>query len=277
MMLVENKEFYGYDLYKTLQSSGVTIERSRLYRILNEMLKDKIFSSIWEKSQSGPKKRVYKLDIIGTKKREEILFEAIGVVHKFYAEYLQSLPDEINIFDMMVNFLLSRMPETKKIGLVTRNKSKIVETLIKKIKLKSSSSNIYVIKPNLVKFDINFDNLFFVEGDFSSISLKDNYLDLLVIIGIPKKDSFTKSLNEWIRLLNQTGNLALIAPKVLIKNYRDPKTIGEFFEEFEHYESHKLEKIGSETIKRELKELFTQVEKKEIVHVTVFKASHRQI
>jgi len=146
---------------------------------------------------------------MGTKKRKEILFEAIAVVHRFYGEYLQNLPTEINVFDMIVKFLLSRMPKIKKIGLVTQSKSKIVETLIKKINLKAASTKIYLIKPNSIKFDNKFENLMFVDGDFSSISLKDNYLDLLVIIGIPKKDSFTKSLNEWVRLLNQTGKLAL--------------------------------------------------------------------
>ena len=72
-MLVENNEFYGYEIHKILNSQGIKIEISRLYRVLNEMLKDKIFSSRWEKSPSGPKKRIYKLDKKGIKRREEWL------------------------------------------------------------------------------------------------------------------------------------------------------------------------------------------------------------
>ncbi|MEJ2241513.1 MAG: helix-turn-helix transcriptional regulator [Candidatus Bathyarchaeota archaeon] len=241
VMLAGNKEFYGYEIHKILESQGITIEISRLYRVLNEMLKEKIFSSRWEKSQSGPKKRIYKLDIEGKNKREEMLCQAIGIVHKFYGEYLQSLPSELNV--------------------------------VKKIRKKTSPARIYLIKPDLIKFDLNLENLMFIEGNYSSIPLKDDYLDLLVVIGIPKKDLFRDSLNEWKRLLNSTGKLTLVAPTVLIDDYKDPKNIGEFFEEFEHNESHQIEKIGTETIMKELEKLFKNIEKTKIVHVTLFRAS----
>ena len=146
LILVGNNEFYGYEIHKILESQGIKIEISRLYRLLNEMLKADLFSSRWEKSNSGPKKRVYKLDSKGLKKREEQLLEAIGIVHKFYGEYLQDLPEKLNIFDKIINYFKIQPLETKKIGLLTHSKSKIVDLLIKKIHQKTSKSSIYLCR-----------------------------------------------------------------------------------------------------------------------------------
>lgn len=272
-MLVGNKEFYGYEIHKTLENQGINIEISRLYRILNEMLKDNLFSSRWEKSTSGPKKRVYKLDRNGRKIREKILVDAIGVVHKFYGEYLVSLPSEINVFDMITDYFKDQINDTSKIGILTQRQSKIVEIIIKKIHKKTSLAKFFIIKPTSFKLNIKLKNLMFVEGDFSSIPLKDNYLNLLIVMGIPDKSLFNESLKEWSRIVNSKGELVVIAPTVLIEDYKDPKSIGEFFEEFEHYESQTMDKIGMDEMKRDLKKLFRNVEKTEIVHVTIFKAS----
>lgn len=273
VMLVGNNEFYGYEIHKILESQGIKIEISRLYRVLNEMLKNQMFSSRWEKSQSGPKKRIYKLNIKGKKRREEMLLEAIGIVHKFYGEYLQSLPSELNIFNTIVDFFQIRTSVGNKIGILSQSKSKIIEILIKKIQEKTSSSCIYLIKPDSITFNIEFKNLMSAKGDYSTIPFKDNYLDLLIIIGIPEKNLFNESLDEWARSLDKTGKLIVIAPTVLIDVYRDPKNIGEFFEEFEHYESQTKERIGTEIIEKELNKLFTKVETRKLVHVSLFKAS----
>lgn len=272
-MIVGDKEFYGYEIHKILKTQGITIEISRLYRVLNEMLKDNWFSSTWVKSQSGPKKRIYKLAKNGRKKRQEILIDAIGVVHKFYGEYLQSLSSEFDVFNLIVNFFKTGLTETKKIGFVSQTKSKMVDIIITRLHQKTSAK-IYFVKPDSVKTNLKLDRLLFVDGNFESIPLKNNYLDLLIIVGIPKKVIFEKTLKEWIRLIDRKGQLILISPTVLIDDYEDPKTIGQFFEEFEHYESHKIEKIGTKTIKRELKKFFNKVEKTNIVHVTLIKGSN---
>lgn len=272
-MLVGSNEFYGYEIHKILESQGIKIEISRLYRLLNEMLKANLFSSRWEKSSSGPNKRVYKLDRKGLKKREEQLLDAIGIVHKFYGEYLQGLPKKLNVFDKIVDYFKIQTLEIKKIGLLAHSKSKIVDLLIKKIQEKNSTSSIYLIKPDSISFNLKLRNLMIVDGNYSTIPFKDNYLDLLVIIGIPKKDLFIKSMKEWARSIEETGKLVIIAPTVLIDDYKDPKNIGEFFEEFEHYESQKMEKIGTKTIVKELKEFFVTIQKTKIVHVSLFRAS----
>jgi PadR family transcriptional regulator PadR len=275
LMLVGNKGFYGYEIHKILKSQGINIEISYLYRILKEMLKDKLFSSRWVKSKSGPKKRVYKLDRNGIKKRQDMLHEAIRTVHKFYGEYLQSLSAEKNVFDNIVNFVVnSRKSEIKKIGLLTQNKTKMIEIVIKKIHLKLCLTGIFLIKPNSIKFDLKLENLTFIEGDYSSIPLKNSYLDLLIVVGVPKKNLFKEALEEWTRLLEKNGQLIIIAPTVLIEDYEDPKTIGEFFEEFEHHESQEIEKIGIETMENELNNHFIQVEKTKIVHVSLYRASN---
>lgn len=274
-MLVGNKEFYGYEIHKILKSQGITIEISYLYRILKEMLKEKLFSSRWVKSQSGPKKRVYKLDRNGIRKRQDMLHEAIQIVHKFYGEYLQNLPVEKNVFDKIVNFFInSQNSEIKKIGLLTQSKTKMIEIALKKIHFKLCLAGIFLIKPISIKFDLKLENLTFIEGDYSSIPLKNAYLDLLIVVGVPEKNLFKEALKEWIRLLEKNGRLVIIAPTVLIDDYEDPMTIGEFFEEFEHQESQEIEKIGIETMENELNNYFCQVEKTKIVHVSLFRGSN---
>lgn len=51
-----HKKFYGYEIHKKLASENIKIEISRLYRVLNEMMKDKLLEGRWEKSHIGPGK-----------------------------------------------------------------------------------------------------------------------------------------------------------------------------------------------------------------------------
>jgi PadR family transcriptional regulator PadR len=84
LKIVGDKEFYGYELHKKISALDVKIEISRLYRVLNEMLREELLEGKWEKSYFGPKKRVYKLGEKGRKELDNILLEAIKTVHMFY-------------------------------------------------------------------------------------------------------------------------------------------------------------------------------------------------
>jgi len=54
------REFYGYEAYKKLKSKDIKIEISRLYRVLNEMQREGLLDNRWERSQLGPRRRVYR-------------------------------------------------------------------------------------------------------------------------------------------------------------------------------------------------------------------------
>ncbi len=98
-------ELYGYDIHKKLGTMDVDIDLSRLYRILNDMKKEGLLESRWEKSQSGPRKRMYRVTEGGQEKLREILLEAIEMVHGFYGEYLMGLPPEGNPLLEILNLM----------------------------------------------------------------------------------------------------------------------------------------------------------------------------
>lgn len=273
ILIVGDKEFYGYEIHKILESQGIKIEISRLYRLLNEMLSNDWFTSQWIKSQSGPRKRMYKLGRVGERKRQEILLEAIDIIHKFYGDYLRKLPSELNVFNKIVNFSTRGLLENSKIGFVTESRTKMVNVIIKEFNLKVPSSKFYLITKDSINDDFKFDNLLKVDGTYDSIPLKNSYLDLLVVVGIPLKELFLSSIKEWSRLMQKRSKLILISPTVLISDYKDPKNIGQFFEEYEHYKANKTEKIGLDFMKHEINKLFGKVQEKNIIHLTLLKAS----
>jgi len=91
-----DREFYGYDVHKKISALDVKIEISRLYRVLNEMLREGLLEGRWEKSHLGPRKRVYKLGGKGREELDNFLLDAIETVHMFYGKYLFALPADTN-------------------------------------------------------------------------------------------------------------------------------------------------------------------------------------
>lgn len=72
LKMFKSKEFYGYEIHKTLASKDIKIEISCLYRVLGEMLREGLLESRWETSQLGPKKRMYSLGEKGKNDLEKI-------------------------------------------------------------------------------------------------------------------------------------------------------------------------------------------------------------
>ena len=64
------------------------------------LLKDR-----WEKSRSGPRKKMYKISDKGNEVLNEILLDAIATVHTFYGDYLRSLLPGINVFGEIIGLL----------------------------------------------------------------------------------------------------------------------------------------------------------------------------
>ena len=68
LKMAKGKEFHGYEAHKRLASENIEIELSRLYRILNDMLREGLLEGRWTRSQIGPRMRVYR---VGEKGEEE--------------------------------------------------------------------------------------------------------------------------------------------------------------------------------------------------------------
>jgi DNA-binding PadR family transcriptional regulator len=268
-----NREFYGYEIHKKLASEKIEVGISRLYRVLTDMLRDGLLEGRWEQGQLGPRKRVYRIGEKGRKEREKLLLTAIETVHEFYSEYMLTLPAETNVLSNVCKLLSRNVDRKGEITYISSQYSVIHEKMLRNLHDKMPEAKIYFVKPASLEVDLSLDNLWFLNGTYESILLRDGYVDLAIVAEAPEKKCLEKSLKEWRRVLKQDGKLAMVMPTILVHKYDDPLSIGNFIEKYEHKVLDKGDYMEAEALKSLLKKLFSRVEEKQIVHMTVFLAS----
>lgn len=271
-----DREFYGYEVHKTLASEDIKMEISRLYRVLNEMMREELLTGRWVKSQLGPRKRVYQIGRKGRKELDRILLGAIKTVHMFYGKYLMSLLPEVNVLGNVFGQLTVGLEEKSNIACVTPQYSPMHERFMRYVHKISPQGKIYVIKPSSVQIDLKLDNLTVLAGSYTSIFLRRDFLDLLVIIDLPSKNSLAPAFKEWSRVLRQGGKLAILTPTILVQKYEDPMTIGDFVEKYEHETIEQREMVDKEFLQQVLNSHFNKVEEREVVHMTIISASEQK-
>src|SRR4030043_528006 len=143
LKMFKGNELYGYEIHKRLESQGVEVEMGRLYRVLNDMLKERLLESLWQKSQIGPKKRVYRLGKKGEKELEKILEDAIETVHIFYGEYLLNLSPNASVFNQISSYVTEKMRESGNIVFFTPLYSPIIEKLLTSIRSSAPLAKIH--------------------------------------------------------------------------------------------------------------------------------------
>ena len=271
-----DREFYGYQVHKKLSPLYVKIEISRLYRVLKEMLREGLLEGRWEKSRKGPKRRVYKIGDKGKVELDKIFLDAIQIVHMFYGKYLMGLAPKVNVLDNICSPLTDELRGQSNIAYVTPQYAPMHEWFMRTFHRISPQGQIYLIKQESVQIDLKLDNLTVMNGSYCDISLRKDFLDLLVIVDLPQKNSLEKALKEWYRVLKQDGKLGILTPTILLQKHEDPLTIGDFVEKYEHETIEKGEKIDKKILQAQLKNFFTGVEEKQIVHMTILQASPRK-
>jgi DNA-binding PadR family transcriptional regulator len=268
-------EFYGYKIHKQLASKKIEVSTSRLYRTLAEMVRKGLLESQWQKGQLGPRQRVYRLAKDGRKEREKILLDAIATVHSFYSDYLLNLPAETSVFNKICRILSDNLGGKADIGYVTSNYSVMHEKILRGLRREIQETNIYFVKPPSLSVVLDLENLWFLNGTYDSIPLKQGHVDLLVIVGVPFERELEKSLKEWRRVLKHGGRLAICVPTVFMHRYDDPLSIGNFIEKYEHNTPEEGQYIEADCLRALLKRSLQKVEEKQIVHITVFLACNR--
>jgi DNA-binding PadR family transcriptional regulator len=265
------KEFYGYEIHKELEQKKINIGIGRLYSILSEMKDEGFLRDRWEKSSSGPKRRVYQIGKKGNKERERILMEAIRTVHDFYTEYLVSLPPEHSVFNIVSGILTKDLSKKSapNIGYAASRFSGPLRRIISQLKNQVTDGRIYAFAEQSNGLDLGIDDVLVVEGTFEDLPMKDNFLDLLVVTGNIKSDCLEQCLSEWKRVLSRDGILAIVTPTATISTYKDPLEIGEFIEQREHPRFESEESLNSEIIQAEMNRYFKNVEEKRVVHITL--------
>ncbi|OGD58873.1 hypothetical protein A3K78_01635 [Candidatus Bathyarchaeota archaeon RBG_13_52_12] len=276
LKMFKGNELYGYEIHKRLESQGVEAEMGRLYRVLNDMLKERLLESLWQKSQIGPRKRVYRLGKKGEKELEKILEDAIETVHIFYGEYLLNLPPEASVFNQISGYVTEKMRESGNIVFFTPLYSPIIEKLLTSIRSSAPLAKIHLVKHRSVEVDLHLDDISILDGEYWDLPLKEGYADLVMIAYMPKGDSLRGAVGEWCRVLEKGGALAILIPTALINDYEDPLTIGDFVEKYEGENVRDKEYADKETTLELLGDFFDDVEEKHIVHMTVFRASEKK-
>jgi DNA-binding PadR family transcriptional regulator len=75
MLTNGNEELHGYSVHRKLLSQDIHVQLSRLYKVLHDMLSEGLLEDRWNRSRSGPKKRVYVISKIGQNKLDNILLD----------------------------------------------------------------------------------------------------------------------------------------------------------------------------------------------------------
>lgn len=273
--IVRYDKFCGYEAHKKLASEGIKVNIGRLYKILNEMLKDRSLESNWEKSHRGPRKRVYWLSETGKNELDSVLLENIKIIHGFYSEYLLSLSPRTSPFDRICRSIAHQLERQSNIAYITSKCSMMDEKMVCTLHSNLPQGTVYLVKPESVSANFQVDNVLSLDGTHLNIPLRDGYVDLLMVIDMPRNEFVDTALKEWLRVLKQRGTLAILTPSVLVNKPKDPMTIGDFIEQHEHKPPGKGEQVGTRFLQARLGQSFRKVDRKQIVHITVFLASEQ--
>ena len=274
LRLVGNREFYGYEIHKKLEQRNITIGIGRLYSILNEMKEEAFLTDRWERSERGPKRRIYRIAKKGKTVRDEILGDAIKTVHEFYMEYLFDLPAELSVFNTIGDLLAENIPKTANVAYIASRFSGPVAKIIETLQERFTEGNLYAISQKGKNGQLKLDSVSIVDGTLDDIPMKDEYLDLLIVTGNITSDCLDKCLQEWRRVLDENGRLAIVTPTALLAKYSDPLDIGEFVEQREHPQSDADSILDFEILSNGLEEYFDSVDIEKIVHISIIRGSN---
>ena len=272
LLLLRNNELYGYDINRRLAQQDMNSNISRLYGILNEMHKDRLLRDRWERSKEGPRKKMYSLTDKGREALNEILLDAISTVHLFYGDYLRSLFPKVDVFGDIMGMLTDGMLERDNTAYLSHNFDGINQVLIRNIHLNNPEGKLYLVKPSDLDLNIDTENTNIFDGLYHDLPFKDDFIDRLIVIGVPTPETLVESTKEWNRVIKEGGRLTIITPSILIMTHEEPMTIGDFVEKYEHQVIEKGSLIDFEIFMSSLKDSFSDVVEREATHMTFITA-----
>lgn len=270
IQMFNDTEIHGYDIGKKLAEKSEEIELSRLYRVLNDMAREGLLIGRWEKSDRGPRKKLYSLDKKGRDAKEKLLLEAIETVHDHYDKYLMGLPREYSVFDILVDKIVKEITGSPNIVYITPFFTSIHHRMITTILEHLPESNIYLIMPRQEEISLNSPRLVQMEGFYTDIPLKENFCDLIFIVGVPPENMLDNSILEWKRSLKEGGQIAIVTPSILLEKVYDPMPIGKFIEYKEHTATKRFDFPSLEEFENTLTSEFDSFMKYTIIHLTSY-------
>ncbi len=273
LLMLRNNELYGYDINRRLAQQDMSSNISRLYGILNEMQKDRLLMDRWERSKEGPRKKMYSLTDKGREALNEILLAAISTVHLFYGDYLRSLLPKIDVFGNILNVLTEGMEQGDNLGYLSDSFSGINQVLLKSLQAKNPSGKLYLIKPGNLDLSTDLENANVFDGTYNDLPFKDDFIDRLIVLGVPTPETLVESTKEWRRVIKEGGRLTIVTPTILIQEHEEPMTIGDYVEKYEHQVIEKGALIDPELFMSSLRDNFSEVVEREATHMTFITAN----
>jgi len=270
--LFSREDMYGYQVINKIEIDGEKIEPPRIYVILKELYNEGLLKDRWERSGTGPSRRIYSLDEKGRAVLRANLLQSISAVRKDYGKYLMSLHPQIDITGEIINRLLEGIDGKKKTAFFTNHDDDMTKTMISNIQRKVPEGRVYLIKPRSVEIITNYEKVEILSGRYEDIPLKDGFVDLLIINDLPEGEQLMTAIKEWHRVLNSEGNLGIITPSVLVKERVDPIDIGDYMAKLEHEVLGKSNYIDEGRLKKGLRKFFRDVENHLITHLTLILA-----
>lgn len=274
LLMFRGNELYGYEINRRLSFQDVSINISRLYNVLNEMQTDGLLLVRWEKSTTGPRKKMYRLSKKGKEALNQILLEAISTVHLFYGDYLKDLYPKVNVFGEIVDLITDGLNSSDNVAYMTHQFAGIHEMLVSRIREKITDGKMYLVTPDPSEKRIEVENMYVLDGSYENLPFKKNYLNRFVVIGVPSEDLLRESAQEWSRVVAEGGQLLVITPSILIKVEDDPISIGDFVEKYEHQVIEKGSPIDPEVFFSVLEKYFKDVKEIERVHMSFISANN---
>lgn len=245
---------------------------SRLYGILNEMQKDRLLGDRWERSKEGPRKKMYSLTDKGREALNEILLAAISTVHLFYGDYLRSLFPRVDVFGDIMNVLTDRLQQGDSQAYLSNSFSGINQVLLRSLQAKNPEGKLYLIKPSNLDLSTDIENANIFDGTYHDLPFKDDFIDRLIVVGVPTLETLVESTTEWRRVIKEGGRLTIITPSILIQEHEEPMTIGDYVEKYEHQVIEKGSLIDPEMFRSSLRSSFSNVVEREATHMTFITA-----
>ncbi|MFA9437759.1 MAG: hypothetical protein ACEROO_11720, partial [Candidatus Bathyarchaeota archaeon] len=197
----------------------------------------------------------------------------ISTVHLFYGDYLRSLFPKIDVFGNILNVLTEGMEQGDNLGYLSDSFSGINQVLLKSLQAKNPSGKLYLIKPGNLDLRTDLENANVFDGTYNDLPFKDDFIDRLIVIGVPTPETLVESTKEWRRVIKEGGRLTIVTPSILIQEHEEPMTIGDYVEKYEHQVIEKGALIDPELFMSSLRDNFSEVVEREATHMTLITAN----
>lgn len=228
ILLIRDRQVYGYELQRLLSGQGERVQLSYLYKTLKEMSLDGLLESKLVSGESGPQRRAYSLTRLGKRELGRVFGEATELIHDLYEDYLLNLPPKFfsGKFRTMMREVYGGR-ETVAL-LISEPLSRVHREYLDSICQRKGAKRTYLVKPPLMRADVEMPNLTVLDGTFEDIPFKDHSLDAMIVVDIQDAVNPRVCVKEFRRVLKPGAVMCGCAPFMGLSGRDDPLDVGEF-------------------------------------------------